>query len=75
MEDERINVDSFSFNCLTNVGRYDFEGNLVNVDTINIDKSSKKYTEEQSLLERAPHPVRAAQKKKIARQEEFKKKS
>lgn len=46
MEDERINVDSFSFNCLTNVGRYDFEGNLVNVDTINIDKSSKKYTEE-----------------------------
>ncbi len=26
-------------------------------------------------MERAPHPVRAAQKKKIARQEEFKKKS
>ncbi len=47
MEDERINVDSFSSNCLTNAGRYDFEGNLIQLDTINIDKASKKYTEEE----------------------------
>ncbi len=47
MEDERINVDSFSSNCLTNAGRYDFEGNLIQLDTVNIDKASKKYIEEE----------------------------
>lgn len=37
-------MDSFSTNCLTNVGRYDFEGNMIHIDTINIDKESKHYT-------------------------------
>lgn len=75
MEDERINVDSFSTNCLTNAGRYDFEGNLIHLDTINIDKESKHYTQEESLLERAPHPVRGNKKKKLTKGDEFKKKS
>ena len=45
IEDDRLNINSFSQNSLTNCSSYDIFGNVEDIHTIAIDPASKKYTE------------------------------
>ena len=65
IEEDRMNINSFSKNTMTNCSSYNFLGELHDIHTISIDVESKRYTEED-LLERAPHPVRTTSKRKFA---------
>ena len=66
IEEDRMNINSFSKNTMTNCSSYNFLGELQDIHTISIDVESKRYTEED-LLERAPHPVRTTSKRKFAK--------
>jgi hypothetical protein len=45
IEDDRLNINSFSQNALTNCCSYDFLGEVQDIQTIAIDPSSKKYAD------------------------------
>lgn len=69
IEDDRLNINSFSQNTLTNCSSYNFLGEIEGIQTIAIDPASKKYVEKEDWLEHAPHPVRPNKKKRVAQKE------
>jgi hypothetical protein len=64
VEEDRMDVHSFSQNTLTNCCSYSVLGEVQDIQTIAIDPTSKRYTEEE-LLDHAPHPIRAHRKKRV----------
>lgn len=68
IEDDRLNINSFSQNELTNCCTYNIMGEVEDIQIIAIDPASKKYTE-QDILEHAPHPVRLNKKKRLVMKE------
>lgn len=64
VEEDRMDVHSFSKNTLTNCCSYSVLGEVQDIQTIAIDPASKKYTEEE-ILDHAPHPIRAHRKKRL----------
>lgn len=68
IEDDRLNINSFSQNELTNCCSYSITGEIEDINTIAIDPASKKYTEED-VLEHAPHPIRVRKRKRVGQNE------
>jgi hypothetical protein len=46
IEEDRVDINSFSQNTLTNCCSYNLLGEIEDIHTIAIDASSKRYTEE-----------------------------
>ena len=68
IEDDRLNINSFSQNGLTNGCVYGYLGEVEEIRTIGIDPGSKKYVEED-VLEHAPHPIRPSRRKRVVQKE------
>jgi hypothetical protein len=49
IEDDRMNINSFSRNAMTNCCSYNILGEVEDIHTISIDPASKKYVEEDLL--------------------------
>ena len=72
MEDDRVDINSFSQNGLTNLTTYDHLGNPIGIDTIPIDPKAKKHSSEEALSH-LPHPIRTQSRRKLNTKEgEFK---